>query len=116
MEFDRDHSAPDRSAEYILKTTGIAYVVYVVGWYLLAPEMELLWRLWVPFLLANLTVWGTMLTALLVRSVVEVYRTVAPMLSKLRVASQRTVAEPVAATSLSDRLAAYLTRFLEAAR
>jgi hypothetical protein len=122
MESMRDQSVNtsnthnDRSGEIILKSTGIAYVVIFAGWLLLAPQMDLIWRLWVPFLLANLVVWVGILGVAAIKSVVEGYRSTAPLVAKVSHAVRKPAPVTEADRPVTERISLALTRVLSIAR
>ena len=111
-----DNTNNDRSGEMILKSTGVAYVIIFAGWLLLAPQMDLIWRLWVPFLLANLVVWVGILGVATVKSLVEGYRTTMPMVAKVSDAVRQPAPAAEADRPVTERISLALTRFLSIAR
>lgn len=124
MESMRDHSVNtstnttnnDRSGEIILKSTGIAYVIIFAGWLLLAPQMDLIWRLWVPFLLANLVVWVGILGVATLKSLAEGYRSTMPIVAKVSDVVRQPVPAAEADRPVTERIGLALTRFLSIAR
>ena len=109
----------DRSIETILKICAVSYVITLIGWWAFAPKMDLFWRLWVPFLIANLAVWGTVMIMALYCTIRDAVLKVHSKVQRVTSAS-RVFVQPLPETesprTLADRMNAYLTRFLEVAR